>query len=450
MLKITQSFFDRVQGILGINARNLLYISRYNSHANKKFADDKLYTKNYLQSRGFNVAKVYNTIKNYKELKYFDPKALPNSFVIKPNRGLGGEGILIVANKKGNYFFNSQAEKINWKELYRHMVSILDGKYAISGISDKVIIEERLEMDDEFKRFSEGGLPDIRVIVFNYVPVIAMLRLPTQESNGKANLHLGAVGVGINITTGKATYAVQHNKFIRKLPNGEKISEIKISKWQEVLLMAARAQHASQIGFLAVDLVVSNVGIKILELNARAGLSVQIANQVLLRSRLKKISDLKVPNPEKGVEISKTLFSSNISTNTQNSSSIVQNKKIVIGLYEHLDILTSKFKNVLVKIDPHSDNVFLDKKYMNIKLKDNLLSVRLHEKRLSLLVKFIDLSKEKFDGIIGGKFLNDFLIDASKKNIPEVKLITKKNENVDEKIIKNIDKKIVTFHLWVI
>jgi len=36
------------------------------------------------------------------------------------------------------------------------------------------------------------GLPDIRIICFNMVPVIAMLRIPTELSDGKANLHSGA------------------------------------------------------------------------------------------------------------------------------------------------------------------------------------------------------------------------------------------------------------------
>jgi len=438
MQKKPQSFLERATGILGINARNLLYVSRHNSQANKKFADDKLYTKNYLQSRGLSVAKTYNVIKNHKELRYFDPKALPESFVIKPNRGYGGEGILVVASKKGNKFLDTKGGQMSWKEMHRHMIAILDGKYAISGISDKAIIEERLIMHDDFKPLAEGGLPDLRVIVFNYVPVIAMLRLPTQDSDGKANLHLGAVGVGIDIATGKATYAVQRNKFVRKLPNGEKISDIRIPYWKDVLLTAAKAQHASQIGFLAVDLAMTTSGVKILELNARAGLSVQIANQVLLRARLKKVADLQVPNPEKGVEVSKTLFSSNIPTEETET----EEEKPVIGLYEHLDILTSKFKNVLVKIEPHSDEVWLDEKYAGVKLKDNLLPIRLHDKRLALPVKFVNLSEEKYEGVIGGKFLVDFLIDLSKKDLPKIKPVAKKIEDVDEKIIRNIDKKL--------
>ena len=91
-----------------------------------------------------------------------------------------------------------------------------------------------------------------------------MLRLPTEESQGKANLHLGAVGAGIDIATGKATHAVQYDKFIRKLPNGERVNKIELPMWNEILTMAAKAQQASQIKFLAVDIVLTKTGIKIL------------------------------------------------------------------------------------------------------------------------------------------------------------------------------------------
>lgn len=435
------SFISKASSILGINARNLHYIGRYNSRKAKKFADNKIYTKNYLSSRGVGVAKVFNIVKNNKELHNFDPKSLPKDFVIKPNRGFGGEGILVITEKKGNNFIDISGKQYSWKDIYRHILTILDGKYAISGLSDQAIIEERLVMHEQFNQYTDAGLPDVRVIVFNYVPVIAMLRLPVPESKGKANLHLGAIGAGIDISTGRANFAVQYNKFIRKLPNGEKVSSIKIPNWDNVLLTAAKAQHASQIGFLAVDIVITTTGVKILELNARAGLSVQIANQIPLKARLKKVSDLKVPNPEKGVEVSKALFSSNIPTEKKEK----EKDKPVIGLFERIDILNSKLKDVVAKIDPHSEEVFVDESLVNkIKKKSkDLISIKIKGKRVDLPVKFVDFSKEKFKVVIAGKFLTDFLIDLSWKKIPETKKIKiKKDETVDGKIIQSIDKKI--------
>jgi len=38
---------------------------------------------------------------------------------------------------------------------------------------------------------------------------MAMLRLPTKESGGKANLQQGAIGLGIDMASGVTTSAVQ-------------------------------------------------------------------------------------------------------------------------------------------------------------------------------------------------------------------------------------------------
>lgn len=312
----------------------------------------------FLMARGVGVAKIYNIIKRHKELADINPKTLPATFVIKPNHGFGGEGIIVIKEHKGLIFKDVTGTQYQWRDLYLHMVSILDGKYSISGLSDQIIFEEMLFPHKELYPFTEVGLPDIRVIVFNYVPVMAMLRLPTFESHGKANLHLGGIGVGIDIATGKANYAVHHNKFIRKLPNGEKIRNIKLSMWDEILITASKAQQASQVKFLAVDLVLSKTGVKILELNARAGLGIQIANQIPLKHRLQKVEDLKVSSPEKGVEVSKALFSA-VPKKPEKKNKLKSDKKI-IGLFEEINILNTPNTAVLTKIDPHSNEVLFD------------------------------------------------------------------------------------------
>jgi hypothetical protein len=200
-----------------------------------------------------------------------------------------------------------------------------------------------------------------------------MLRLPTEESSGKANLHLGAIGIGINLNSGKANHAVYKNKFIKRLPNGENIRNIIVPFWDEALLMASRAQHASQIGFLAVDLAITTTGLKILELNARAGLAVQIANQVLLKARLKKVADLNVPTPEKGVVIGKTLFGANLTSDKNKESKT----KPIIGLYEYAELLNTKLDNLLFKIDPHADEAILDQKIALSSKINNLLEIKI-------------------------------------------------------------------------
>ena len=433
------SFWQRKNEILGINARNLLYINRYNSKANKNFADNKIFTKSYLQSRGMGVARLYAVIRTYRELLHFDPAVLPDSFVIKPNRGFGGEGIIPVRSRRNNVYTSISGRRYRWEDLERECNAILEGKYAISGLHDQVIFEELLEAHPYFNDFLEvGGLPDLRIIVFNLVPVLAMLRLPTAESNGKANLHLGALGVGINIATGVGTYAVYRGKFIRLLPNGKPTTSIVIPNWQEVLLITSRVQQISKIGFLAVDIAYSKTGMKILELNARAGLNIQVANRVPLKSRLAKVADLAVSSPQAGVEIATTLFTLG-GKRPQKKEPV----KPIIGLYEPVEILNTDLKGITAKIDPHAKtNIFDDS--LRPQLSESLADIKISGKRISVPFDYGNLSQHNYKIILAGKYLGDFLIDmkalpsrssrpASKVGVPEGK---------EEKIIKNIDAKI--------
>ncbi len=77
--------------------------------------------------------------------------------------------------------------------------------------NDIAIIEERVKTDSLLKQYSYKGVPDIRIICFNQVPVIAMLRLPTKRSNGTANLHSGAICTGRHWNRYCTTYSM-HNK----------------------------------------------------------------------------------------------------------------------------------------------------------------------------------------------------------------------------------------------
>ena len=54
-----------------------------------------------------------------------------------------------------------------------------------------------------FEPIAVGGTPDVRIILYRCVPVMAMVRLPTRESRGRANLHQGAVAAGIHLGSGR-------------------------------------------------------------------------------------------------------------------------------------------------------------------------------------------------------------------------------------------------------
>ena len=121
---------------------------------------------------------------------------------------------------------------------------------------------------------------------------MAMLRFPTKSSDGKANLQQGAIGVGIDLATGTTTTAVLgKNKIIEYVPGTRLLlSGIKIPYWNDILKLAVRAQEISGLGFLGADIAIdkSHGPVMVIELNARPGLSIQIANLAGLKERLKK------------------------------------------------------------------------------------------------------------------------------------------------------------------
>jgi len=88
----------------------------------------------------------------------------------------------------------------------------------LGGRPDVAFLEQRVQVADTFASISFEGVPDIRLIVFKGFPIMGILRLATKSSDGKANLHQGAIGVGLNLATGEAIQAVQHERVITQIP----------------------------------------------------------------------------------------------------------------------------------------------------------------------------------------------------------------------------------------
>lgn len=450
--------------ILGINARNLLYIKPLNPAKAIRLADDKIHTKRFLEVRGIPVPKLIKVISSHEELENFNFDSLPNSFALKPNCGFGGEGIIPVASRENGFFITVSGEKIDKKTMYDHILDILDGRFSISNIEDSAFFEQLIIPDESLGKYSYGGLPDVRIIVYNLVPVMAMLRLPTKESNGKANLHLGAVGVGLNLATGKPTYIVQKNKIIEEIPGIGKIDELRVPFWDEILLMASKIQVVTNLGYLAVDIAIDkNLGPVLLEINARAGLSVQTANLAPLRKRLNRIEGLKVVSPEKGVRIAKDMFGSSSIQKTEEQK---PGKKI-IGKHEEIELILKNGKRKLkALVDPSQERSTLDSSVAEeLKLLDSpdyndeqsTLKVKftLKDERIQTVVDVDKLHHDEYKIVIGARDLKGFLIDPSffeKKTSkihqkPIIKKRIKTHFEIDQEIV-SIDNKIkLLFHL---
>lgn len=335
-------YLKKSHKILGMNSRNLEFIRPYNLQKSKQIADDKLLSKRILRKNNIAVPPLIAKIRTREELENFNWQTLPSSFALKPNRGFGGEGILVVYGKKkgrDDAWIKADRSLVTIEDLRNHIFNILDGSFSLSNTPDVAFFEERLQLLKLFKPYAYKGIPDVRVIVFNKVPVMAMLRLPTYESKGKANLHQGAIGAGIDMASGVTTTAISgKNKFIEKIPGTRLIlSGIKIPYWKDLLRLAVRCQEISGLGYLGADVAIDKEhGPVILELNARPGLSIQIANLSGLKERLERVSGLKIKTIEKGVRVGMDLFGGEIEEEVEDISG-----KKVIGTVEKI-ILTGK------------------------------------------------------------------------------------------------------------
>ena len=287
------------RGILGMNRRNVQYIGGYNRRERFPLVDDKLKTKLIAQKAGLRVPKLLGVVRTQHEIEMIrDTLADHSKFAIKPSQGSGGKGILVIVDREDDEFIRANGTRVTLEGLQRHLTNTLSGLHSLGGRNDVAIIEDLVVAHPQFGPYSFEGVPDIRLIVFLGYPVMGMLRLATHASNGKANLHQGAVGVGLDIATGSSVAAVQFNELVYRHPDtGAQLNQINVPNWKQLLTLAAQCYEVTQLGYLGCDIVIdSNKGPLILELNARPGLSIQIANNAGLVSRLRRIEKLEIFN----------------------------------------------------------------------------------------------------------------------------------------------------------
>ncbi len=381
----------KIRDVLGLNSRNHLYTSVYNTRHGKTVANSKLLTKKTLRSAKVRVPETYSVINGMEALENFDFLKLPADFVVKPNNGLGGQGIVVIEGR-GEFageWIDSQGQVWMVGDLKLHIADILAGRYSMDDVSDIAYIEERVRVHPVFEKYSYHGTPDIRVIVFNKIPIMSYVRLPTEESGGRANLFQGAAAVGIDIATGITTYGVHHAKPTDFFPGTRrKLANIQIPQWEEILETAINATEAIGLGYMASDIVlqpVSYTGKKdeksdggesssvpmILEVNAQPGLKIQIANRAGLRERLARVKGLKIVSPKHGIRVAQALFA-----DPKLAERGLGRKSI--GRYEEVEIVGLNGERTILsaKIDTGADISSLDIKVaeeMGLMSDDNVL-----------------------------------------------------------------------------
>ncbi len=409
-----------------MNARNFIYIRKFNKASAKKKADEKLLTKRMLLKNNIPTANLLAAFPNRDSVRSFGWNLPENGFVLKPNRGYGGEGILAFKNWNGIEGETLPGRIYTKGQLESHLFDILDGAYSLQYLPDTAFIEERLKPDPFFKKISSIGLPDIRVIVFSKVPIMAEMRLPTKESEGKANLHLGAIGVGIDIRTGITVYGVLRNKPISFIPGTKiKVRGIKTPLWDKILLLAAQTQAISKLGFAAIDIVIdAKKGPLVLEVNARPGLAIQIANQASLRTRLERLESIEIVTPERGVEVGKSLFATSVSERVDVSPKI-------LSVIEPVTFrVNGSYRTIEAKLDTGAYRTSLDDdlvESLNLTLLPRKIMVKaasgqqlrpavkidfeLSGKNISTIATIASRSHLQYPLIVGRKDLKGFLIN---------------------------------------
>ena len=303
----------RSRGVLGMNSRNIDYIGRTNDRSRYPLVDNKLKTKQVAQQYGISVPDLFGVVNIQHEVQMLEVMLQGlDKFVIKPAQGSGGKGILVISERRGDAFIKSTGAVLSFSEIKRHASNILSGLYSLGGRPDVAMIEDMIDFDEMLSNYSYEGVPDIRVIVYRGFPVMSMMRCATHVSDGKANLHQGAVGVGIDIVTGHSLYAVQNNQKVEQHPDtGFRFDELILPHWEKVLNLAAGCFEMIGLGYFGADIVLDqNKGPMILELNARPGLAIQIANQSGLQKRLKAIDELRPINRsvDERISLAKQMF----------------------------------------------------------------------------------------------------------------------------------------------
>lgn len=325
--------------ILGLNARNQLYTAQ-NSRYSRRFGFSKLRAKLFLQKQGIGVPKLYAKITSSEELRSFSWSTIEGSFAVKPVNGSEGKGIIVIKRqdkKKGTYI-DVSGEVWTVKELQLHISDILQGAYSTWGEDSIALIEERVPVHPDLSTYVEMGTPDVRVVVYNKIPIMAGCRIPTRASHGKANIHQGALMLGVDFGTGETTYGLSGlNSPISSFPHSEEpVRGIKVPFWGEILKTAVRVANATGFIYCGVDMFMHpERGPLVAEVNGFPGLGIQLANHSGLLRRLQRVEEIEARNVGHAVRIAQALFAE------EYPIQVAESEFIIISPREKLQLIDS-------------------------------------------------------------------------------------------------------------
>lgn len=276
--------------ILGINRRNIEFIQELNRREDYVLVDDKLTTKRICEQNNIPTASLIATCDSFAGISGFISSLCDaQSFALKPARGSGGNGIVIVKESSRDKWILSETETWDEDDRYEHVSNILYGAFSLDNGTDAAFAEELIRIHPDFAQFVTCGLPDVRVILHRGKPVLAMLRVPTVMSKGKANLHSGGFAVGVDLDSGVTQRGFFRNNYVSSNPeNGASLEGRKIPFWDDLISVSEKLFTCFPLGYMGADFVIdADKGPLLLELNARPGLEIQNVTGCGLRKLLR-------------------------------------------------------------------------------------------------------------------------------------------------------------------
>jgi alpha-L-glutamate ligase-like protein len=284
---LVRRYAQAADHVVGMNRRNADFVYRYNSRKHYPLVDDKIECKRLMAEKGVPMAETLDICEGLFDVERVITGLIGQSeFVLKPSNGSGGKGILVL----GKYAPPASADELpSWAlpgdracsgyELQSHLANIVFGAFG-RRMSDRALVERKITPHSYLRDLWSDGVCDLRIIVMQGRPIMAMLRVPTQRSQGKANLHQGGIGVAVDVETGRTWRASSMGCSIVTHPEtGRSLIGAQLPAWSRVLEVAQLAASSVPLGYLGVDLVVNDAAEPlVLELNARPGLEIQNVN----------------------------------------------------------------------------------------------------------------------------------------------------------------------------
>ena len=252
----------------------------YNRRRDYPLVDNKIRCKLLLEDQGVAVAPTVAVCEGLFAIpKVMEVLGKRGDFVIKPANGSGGDGILVVNERTEGRWTTASGTVISATELRQHLANIVFGAFS-KQLEDQAFVEERLVPHPFFAELYGRGVCDIRLLFLRGHSLMAMVRVPTRRSNGRANLHQGGIGVAVDLESGRTTHAMRFGVAVEKHPeNGVPLLGITLPMWPETIELARRASQCVPLGYVGVDIVIDEaLGPLVLELNARPGLEIQNVN----------------------------------------------------------------------------------------------------------------------------------------------------------------------------